>query len=162
MTALIGRPPTPPIVRFTRRVDKVDDGCWLWTGCLVTGGYGAFNDGKRQVNAHIWAYRHFIGEVPAGLTLDHTCHSNDLTCVGGPCRHRRCVNPNHLEPVTQRENTLRGRGLSAANAAKTHCKRGHAFTPTNTGRYIDRFGRSHRVCRACHAALARRLRAVAA
>lgn len=85
------------------------------------------------------------GGIPEGLTLDHLC------------RVRRCVNPSHLEPVTNRENILRGNGATAINARKTHCKRGHSLENA----YVSRNERrTYRVCRVC--AIARQRRQVRA
>lgn len=151
---------TAPEVRFERHVDRSEGGCWLWTGGLTSGGYGSFHDGQRHRQAHAWAYETFVRPVPLGLILDHICHTLDTNCPGGKCSHRRCVNPHHLEPVTAQQNVLRGRGLAAVNAAKTHCINGHELTPENTRIGMDR-GKPRRVCRACHAALARRIRAAA-
>jgi hypothetical protein len=74
-----------------------------------------------------------MGAVPEGLELDHLC------------RVRGCVNPKHLEPVTHRENLMRGESWSAVNARKTHCPEGHPYDETNT--YID--GKGRRRCREC-------------
>lgn len=118
------------------RVDETT-GCWLWTGTLGRGGYSQFTVGAKDWHSsgHKWAYQHFIGPVPDGLHLDHLC------------RTPACVNPAHLEPVTCRENLLRGDTFQAKNAAKTHCLRGHEFTPENTYRRLDRPG--HRACKTC-------------
>lgn len=87
---------------------------------------------------------------PSGLELDHLCHTNSQECTGGDtCLHRRCVNPDHLEPVTHRVNTIRGLGFSGVAARKTHCMRGHEFTPENT--YIKPNGT--RRCKTCHRAV---------
>lgn len=95
-------------------------GCWFWTDALSKTGYGEFYaDGRRQL-AHRWSYEFFIGPIPDGLHIDHLC------------RNRSCVNPFHMEPVTNRVNVLRGIGITALNARKTHCKWGHEFTPDNT------------------------------
>ncbi|KAB2977369.1 HNH endonuclease [Streptomyces sp. SS1-1] len=88
--------------------------------------------GGRYQMAHRVAYQEIVGPIPEGLQLDHLC------------RVRHCVNPAHLEPVTSRENTLRGENLVAINAAKTHCKRGHLFDAANTYRW-----RNSRICREC-------------
>lgn len=95
--------------RFWSNVEKTPDGCWLWTG-VIRGGYGRFKIRGRYFTAHRLAYEWEVGPIPAGLTLDHTCHTEDDNCRGGPlCQHRRCVNPEHLEPVTTGENIARGR-----------------------------------------------------
>lgn len=110
--------------------------CWLWTASLFQGtGYAQFNyGGGKMGTAHRWSYIHHIGPVPDGLHLDHLC------------RVRHCVNPAHLEPVTQRENTLRGMSFAAQRARQTHCKRGHEFTPENTYRGPTQTARQCRTC----------------
>ena len=120
---------------FWSKVDKSGD-CWVWTGCLFSTGYGSFYDRSRKNNraTHAIAYELCVGKVPEGLQLDHLC------------RNRACCNPAHLEPVTRRENLLRGNTVTAANAKKTHCKYGHEFTDDNTKR--DKHGK--RYCRLCN------------
>lgn len=104
--------------RFLAFVDKQPNGCWLWTGTLNNMGYAVFkHDGHNY--GHRWSYTHHVGPIPEGLSLDHLC------------RTPSCVCPTHLEPVPQRENVMRGQSPTAANAAKTHCKYGHEFTPDN-------------------------------
>lgn len=108
--------PRPPEERFWPKVSIARNGCWLWTGGVVGFGYGQFRTGGRgsaRVLAHRWAYTHLVGPVPDGLSLDHLC------------RTPTCVNPDHLEPVTHRENVLRSAGITALNARKTHCHAGH-------------------------------------
>lgn len=83
-----------------------------------------------------------------------TCHTRDLTCSGGPCAHRRCVNPAHLEPVSEGVNVRRGRGPSSTNAAKDRCGAGHNFDQANT--YLTPDGR--RQCRLCNRERTRRYR----
>lgn len=124
--------------RFWMKVRKTD-GCWLWTASLNHYGYGQFRDGSTVSRAHRLAYVEANGSIPDGLQLDQLDHL---------CRNRACVNPDHLEPVTQRTNNRRGMGFSGRNAAKTACLNGHQFDAQNTHR--DRIGR--RRCRACHAA----------
>lgn len=105
--------------------------CWIWQGQLLKPSrYPVF--GRRGL-AHRVSYRHFKGEIPDGKEIDHLCSQ------------RECVNPVHLEAVTHKENTMRGRTLTAANAAKTHCVRGHEFTQENT-RIIKGGTRECRIC----------------
>lgn len=105
--------------RFWAKVEKTDT-CWLWTACTFRGGYGSFWFDGKLVRAHRFAYELLISPIPRGLQLDHLC------------RVRACVNPVHLEPVTGRENVLRGEGPTAFNALKTHCAHGHLLDEVNT------------------------------
>lgn len=132
--------------RFWVKVNK-SDGCWEWTAHRHVSGYGMINIDRVPRYAHRVAYEMLRGEIPDGLQLDHLC------------RNRGCVNPDHLEPVTNRENTLRGRcgEVNAARMrARTRCKSGHEFTADNTHVYI-RNGRTTRHCRACRRATSRAL-----
>jgi hypothetical protein len=95
---------------------------------------------RRQ--AHRYAYELLVGPIASGLVLDHLC------------RNPGCVNPKHLEPVTDRENTRRGISSAAENAKKTHCYRGHPFDERNT--YVNLKGK--RACRECAKAYQKRLR----
>lgn len=127
--------------RFWAKVEKTDT-CWLWTACLYPSGYGQFSMAGRMVRAHRVSYELHVGPIPTGLQIDHTCH-NDSGCLGGfTCPHRRCVNPAHLEPVTQTENARRG---EKSNGRKTHCPQNHPYDATNTS--TDRLGTRH--CRVC-------------
>lgn len=122
------------------------DSCWLWQGSMGNAGYGSFGG----TNAHRAVYEALIGKIPEGLTLDHTCHSKDPSCFAGEdCPHRRCVNPSHLEPVTAAVNTMRGRSISALNSKKTHCKRGHPFSKSNTLVVTGKSGNKVRSCKTC-------------
>lgn len=129
-----------PNTRFWAKVEKTD-GCWNWTAALSVGGYGRFNvetvfGRQRLVQAHRFSYELLIGPIPKGLQIDHLC------------RNRKCVNPTHLEPVTIRENILRGEGFSATNAVATHCLRGHVLAGENMRRVN---GDGSRRCRQCDA-----------
>src|SRR5215207_7248301 len=127
-----------------RMPDLVD--CWPWHGRIDECGYGRV--GKRSLMAHRLAYEEFIGPIPAGMQLDHVCHTRDLSCRGGvTCPHRRCVNPAHLEVVTQLDNVRRGRG-GQNNVQKTHCPRGHPYDVENT--YVWPGATTNcRSCKAC-------------
>jgi hypothetical protein len=125
-----------PEERFWSHVDKSGD-CWLWTGALDRNGYGKVMYAGSLRKSHRLAYELLVGPIPPDRVIDHVC------------RVRRCVNPGHLEPVTQRDNVLRGDTGPAANLAKTHCVHGHPFTGSNliVTRRTD--GRVRRACRAC-------------
>lgn len=131
--------------RFMQRVEKRSNGCWLWLGPLTPNGYGRFWMNGKRWWVHRASYELFVGPIPDGLQIDHLCHTYDENCPAGACDHRRCVNPEHLEPVTIRENSIRGRGFCGQQARQTHCKRGHEFTDNNT--HIT--ARGERVCREC-------------
>lgn len=123
------------VAAFWAKVDKSGE-CWEWTARRQTHGYGQLLwDGKWRL-AHRIAYEMANGPVPAGRELDHLCSN------------KACVRPDHLEAVTHRENILRASsGFASINAAKTHCPRGHEYTPENTMRFgpEDRW----RWCRTC-------------
>ena len=124
--------------RFSRLAIPQPSGCIEWIGARHPhGGYGCFGtkqNGKWGLRrAHRIAYMHFVGPIPDGLTIDHLC------------RNTACVNPSHLEAVTDRVNVLRGSSPPALNSRKTHCKYGHEFTAEN----IYRTASNGRKCRTC-------------
>jgi hypothetical protein len=124
--------------RLLNRRQITPDGCWLWTGSTAIKGYGDIKVDGRTAFVHRLAYRIWVGPIPKGLTIDHLC------------RTRPCFNPEHLEAVTQRTNTLRGTGPSAKNARKTRCPQGHKYSGTNS--------QGTRICHKCIAANQRRYR----
>lgn len=140
------------VERIFQRTTPGWGGCVLYTGHLSSQGYGVTKIGRKPVSTHRQVYLGLVGQIPNGLVLDHLCHTTDANCPGGDaCLHRRCVNPNHLEPVTQAENNMRGRSVTAQNFLKRECKHGHAFTPENT-RLRERTridGTPVRDCREC-------------
>ncbi len=105
--------------RFWAKVEYGPGCCMTWTARKSKKGYGGFRVGsrskRRMLGAHVWAYQQYVGDIPAGMEVHHTCCNPS------------CVNPEHLEAVTHRENVLRGDTVVAANARKTHCPRGHPY-----------------------------------
>lgn len=110
-----------PQERFWEKVNKTET-CWLWTGAVHIHRHGVFNAGRDAPKgkksptmwAHRYAYMVLVGPLPEGLVLDHLC------------KNPICVNPSHLEPVTQSENARRG------GVMKGYCRKGHFFTPETT------------------------------
>lgn len=114
-----------------------DNGCWVWQKFITEEGYGRIHlrsPSPRNVLAHRLYYERYVGPIPADLEIDHLC------------RNRACVNPAHLEPVPKRVNILRGEGVAARFARRTHCSKGHEFTSENT--YINPTSLA-RYCRVC-------------
>lgn len=135
--------------RFWAKVDKTD-GCWNWTAGNNGNGYGLFWLDGRMQSAHRVAWFAIVGAIPDDMQLDHLC------------RNRACVNPDHLEPVTQRENILRGESSSALAARRNHCANGHEYTAENTYHRPDSTARGCRACRSAQMAAYYARRVVAA
>jgi hypothetical protein len=113
------------------------DECIIWTGPTITthgNTYGRLK-GKKLILAHRFEYEKVYGKIHSDLVIDHLC------------RNGLCVNPKHLEAVSNKENILRGEGICAINARKTHCKRGHLLSAENT--YCRKNGK--RDCKLCNA-----------
>jgi hypothetical protein len=126
------------VKRFHESYRRSPAGCWIWTGSDRNQfGHARMHDSGRRVLAHRWSYEHFIGPIPKGLVLDHLC------------KNAACVNPTHLEPVTQPENVARAEtAITTINRNKTHCIHGHEFNDKNTARRLNG-DRPRRACRAC-------------
>jgi len=121
----------PEMADIARRV-RIDPktGCWLWKLSLDRDGYGRY----RSKPAHRHVYQRIVGDIPDGLVLDHF-----------RCDTPQCVNPFHVQPCTNWQNTQRGNSPAARNARKSACDHGHEFSPSNTYRW-----HSHRHCRSCN------------
>jgi len=137
----------PPIERLMRWV-VLDGSCWRATKGIRKDGYCQIQlTGKRapKVLGHRLSYEHFVGPIPDGLQLDHVRERG--------CQFRSCINPAHLEPVTQAENMRRGTQAERAReyfdalwTDRTHCPNGHELAVV--GITVES-GTGHRQCRAC-------------
>jgi hypothetical protein len=122
--------------RIAAALSEDENGCWIWSGRQNSNGYGMTTktNSHTSVVVHRYVYELLVGPIPPGLDLDHLC------------RVRLCANPKHLEPVTRRENLLRGQTLNGKAAAATHCPAGHPYDGENL--HVN--PRGHRYCRECH------------
>ncbi|MER7814516.1 hypothetical protein [Streptomyces sp. NPDC096153] len=151
------RPPGSPHAAYRNAPQVVDrmlsnavagpNSCLIWAGRTDRDNYGMTQVDSKTLRAHRVVYALLVEPLSSTTFIDHTCHNQDQSCPGGrDCLHRRCINPHHLEPVTNRENLLRSaRSIAGANARKTHCTRGHPFNAENT--YV--LSNGGRRCRAC-------------
>lgn len=109
--------------RILTRVKQTEGGCLEWLGMVSDRGYGLIKIGGRQVKAHRVSYELYMGEIPEGQEVHHTCEN------------KRCVNPRHLELVTKGEHlVIHMGGPPAVNRLKVYCAHGHEFTEGNTYR----------------------------
>ena len=121
--------------RIIKRFVVKTESCWLWTG-KKDYGYGRVGMNGVSYRAHRLIYETIKGPIPEGMVIDHLC------------RNHSCVNPDHLEPVTARENCVRGISPPSENSRKTHCKQGHPLSGENLYEYTYK-GKLWRSCKTC-------------
>jgi hypothetical protein len=136
-TELLGISPLE--FRFWSYVELGPNGCWLWTGTIIPSGYGILRQLPRRRDqpqirwlAHRFAWEVLRGRLPRGMDVHHLCSV------------KRCVNPDHLEPLSKADHirTWNHEG------SKTHCPQGHPYDLLNT-RWSEQGERVCRVCRIC-------------
>jgi hypothetical protein len=146
----------PAAIRFWKHVTfEPNSGCWLWAGTMDGKGYGTIKKdfpAQGKVPAHRLSFEMSKGAIASGLDIDHLCFN------------RACVNPDHLEMVTRKENIRRGVNGPNRNpnyerlSQRTHCKRGHPFSPENTHNDPRKPKRTCKICRRAMQAAARKAR----
>jgi hypothetical protein len=144
----------PAEERLLARLEPQPNGCWHWTGIIDKSGYGRIGyKGRRSEPIQRAVYDCFVGPIPDGHDVDHTCHNADTSCMrlGVECLHRRCGNPAHLEAVPADVNSRR------AKERVTTCPRNHPYDEVNTC-----VSNGRRFCRECNRQAKRRQRARAA
>lgn len=123
-----------PFERLLTRIQLNSNGCWDWLGYKNKRiRYGQLTYDKKNHSVHVVSYELFKGKKPVNTHIDHLC------------RNRSCLNPDHLECVTPRENILRGDGLASINSKKTHCLKGHEYSGEN----LFFYRKNSRGCRQC-------------
>ena len=120
---------TDVVSRILEKTIKLSNGCLQYNGTHSIWGYGQITIDKKTLHAHRVMYEQLVGPISSDLVIDHLC------------RNKSCVNVDHLEAVTCKENLMRGNTLAGNNARKIHCIRGHEFD------YVDKKGK--RVCKTC-------------
>ncbi len=116
--------------KIWNKIEKTDT-CWNWKGDTWSG-YGKIRIKSKNYRVHRLVYELLVGQIPTGLELDHRC------------RNRKCVNPEHLEPVTHAVNMERGMPF---RKQRTHCNQGHELTEDNIVR--KKYKNHGTVCRIC-------------
>lgn len=128
------RKPTDPIIRFKNNYVITKNDCWEWIK-FTNKGYARFNNGEKIVDAHRWYY-----QIYKKIKLERNEHLDHL------CRNRKCVNPNHLDVVSNKTNWLRGKSITRLKSLQTHCIQGHLLAGENL--YVNN---NKRRCNKCHA-----------
>lgn len=137
---------------FLSMTQRQEDGCLLWLGDLSKGGYPRYAFMYKKIYVHRWAYEFFVEPIPEGYTIEHLCHDPAKCRLASSCPHRRCVEPTHLQPMTNAENSMRGGSPVAWKSRQTHCINEHPLEGDNL--YVTPDGR--RQCRLCRAEAQRR------
>lgn len=138
-----------PVVRLLRTVEFDESGCWAWKGTIDHDGYGRVYHLGKKVRAHRLSYELLVGELTPGLVVDHVC------------RNKACINPDHLELVSQSENVKRSlptskNGMTRGKYKKRPtCYRGHF-------KEWDHQADGYKPCRECQKIRNKERRAVAA
>lgn len=135
-----------------RGLIDVDDtsGCWRYMGRTTRDGYGlCYAEGRSWVT-HRYVYTQLVGPIPTDHVLDHLRDGRSI--AAGPCKHRDCCNPAHVEPVTVTENSRR---VVTFNSTKTQCRRGHDYATHGIARVCGD-GRTRRYCTLCEGGKAAR------
>lgn len=118
----------------TAKSNETAEGCWPWPGGLSEGGYSSTSVGSHCSSAHIVAWTQANGPVPTGMELDHVCHTRSESCLGGgTCLHRRCVRPDHLEPVTRLEQQRRRKDFQSPTCKNGHDRAEHSVQQQHSG-----------------------------
>jgi len=127
----------PPLTRVLTHSKINENGCWLYQARSKERGYCQFSVNDKQVYVHRFMYEYYYDNIDTSLVLDHLC------------RNPTCVNPTHLEQVTQAENVHRGfTGINMSS--KTHCPQSHPYSKDNTYYYNNKNGKPARHCRICN------------
>jgi hypothetical protein len=141
--AQFGKTATPLSERIKNSITVDENGCWVWNKHITANGYSQISTGSRVTHSlqnrsgHRVSYEVFVGPLIEGMQIDHLC------------RNRACVNPDHLEQVTPRENIHRSDAVYKRLMAKTHCPKGHLYDEKNTYRSKSPSGGFTRSCITC-------------
>lgn len=118
---------------FNTLVIKLDNGCWILSTATANG-YSQFGHLGVKYRAHIFSYKNFVGPIHGTNEIHHKCE------------FKPCVNPDHLEQLTNQEHLMKHpNNILCQNALKTHCPQGHEYNDENTFR--DKKGRQCKACR---------------
>lgn len=128
----------PPLTRVLTNTKIDKNNCWNYQGSHNNkgNGYCQFSIKNKPIYVHRFMYEYYYGELNPSLVIDHLC------------KNSRCVNPLHLEQVTQKQNCNRG-SVGSNMSQITHCPQGHEYTKENTYYYTSKKGLISRQCRTC-------------